>query len=97
MILNNKSVTEEFNKYCLELVDSLELVHSFFEFFLELLREQSDEICNIISKFKSHFSIAKIKKPIMIKTFSFGPKHKDEIIAVSKCLLDSKVIVERSL
>ena len=33
----------------------------------------------------------------MIKNFSFGPKHKDEIIAISKYLLDSKVTVERFL
>ena len=38
MILNNKSVTEEINKYCSELVNSLELVHSFFFFFFGVVK-----------------------------------------------------------
>ena len=47
---------------------------------------------NIISKFKTHFSIVKIKKKFMIKNnFSVSPKQKDETLTVIKDLLRNKV------
>ena len=50
IILDNESVSEEFNIYFSQVVDSLDL----YEFPSEQRREYADEIDNIVSKFKTH-------------------------------------------
>ena len=48
-------------------------------------------IDNIVSKFKTHPSIVKIKKYLKINnTFSFGPTSKDELVAIIKDLQNNK-------
>ena len=70
MILDNKSVSEKFNNYFSQIVDSVDLL----EFPSKLSWEYADEIDNIVSKFKTHPSIVKIKKHFNINTtFSFSP------------------------
>ena len=87
MILDNESVSEKFNNYFSKIVDSVDL----HEFPLEPRREYPDKIDNILSKFKTHPSIIKIKKHFKIKTtFSFGLKSKDEIVAIIKDLQNNK-------
>ena len=87
MILDNESVSEKFNNYFSKIVDSVDL----HEFPLEPRREYADKIDNILSKFKTHPSIIKIKKHFKIKTtFSFGLKSKDEIVAIIKDLQNNK-------
>ena len=64
---DNESVSENFNNYFSQIVDSLEL----YQFPLKPRREYADEINNIVPKFKTHPSIVKIKKHFKIKlTFS---------------------------
>ena len=87
MILDNKSVSKEFNNCLSEIADSLDLL----QFPSEPRREYADEIDNIVSKFKTHPSIVKIKKHFEIKTtFSFSPTSKDEIVAIIKGLQNNK-------
>ena len=87
MILDNKSVSEKFNNYFSQIVDSLDL----YEFPSKPSREYADEIDNIVSKFKTHPSIVKIKKHFKINTsFSFSPTNKDEIVAIIKDLQNNK-------
>ena len=70
MILDNESVSEKFNNYFSQIVDSLEL----YEFPSKPGRVYAGEIDNIVLKFKTHPSIAKIKKHFKINTtFSFSP------------------------
>ena len=83
MTLDNESVSEKFNNYFSQIVDSLDL----YEFPSKPSREYADEIDNIVSKFKTHPSIVKIKKHFKINTtFSFSPTSKDEIVAILKDL-----------
>ena len=56
MILDNESVSEEFNNYFSQIFDSLDL----YEFPSELRKEYADEIDNIVSKIKTHPSVVKI-------------------------------------
>ena len=71
MTLDNESVSEKFNNYFSQIVDSLDL----YEFPSKLVRVYAEEIDDIVSKFKTHLSIAKIKKHFRINTtFSFSPK-----------------------
>ena len=87
MILDNESVSEKFNNCFSQIVDSLDL----YEFPSEPRREYVDEIDNIVSKFKTHPSIVKIKKHFKIETtFSFIPTSKDEIVAIIKDLQNNK-------
>ena len=79
MTLDNESVSKKFNNYFSQIVDSLDP----YEFPSKPSRkyadgEYSDEIDNIVSKFKTHPSIARIKKHFKINTtFSFSPTKKD--------------------
>ena len=57
MILDNESVSEKFNNYFSQIVDSLDL----YEFPSKPRREYAGEIDNIVWKFKTHPSIIKIK------------------------------------
>ena len=87
MILDNASVSEKLNNYFSQIVVSLDL----YEFFSKPHRKYADEIDNIVSKFKTHSSIVKIKKHFKIKTtFSFSPTSKDEIVAIIKGLQNNK-------
>ena len=87
MILYNESVSENFNNYFSQIVDSLGL----FEFPSKLRREYADKMDNTVSKFKTHPSIVKNKKHFKIKTaFSFSPTSKDEIVAIIKGLGNNK-------
>ena len=87
MTLDNESVSEKFNNYFSQIVDSLDL----YEFPSKPSREYADEIDNIVSKFKTHPSIVKIKKHFKINTtFSFSPTSKDEIVAIIKDLQNNK-------
>ena len=56
MTLDNESVSEKFNNYFSQIVDSLDL----YEFPSKPSGEYADEIGNIVSKFKTHPSIVKI-------------------------------------
>ena len=70
IILDNKSVSGEFNKYFSKMVDSLDL----HEFPSGSPRKYADEIDDVVSKFKTQPSIVKIKERFRIKTiFSFSP------------------------
>ena len=83
MILDNESESEKFDKCFSQIVDSLDLL----EFPSKLSREYADKIDNIVSKFKTHPSIVKIKKDFKINTtFSFSPTSKNEIVATIKDL-----------
>ena len=55
MILDNKSVSEKFNNYLSQIVDSLDL----YDFPSKPSRVYADEIENIVLKFKTHPSTAK--------------------------------------
>ena len=75
------------HNYFSQIVDSLGL----YEFSSEPRREYADEIDNIVSKFKTHPSIVKIKKHFKIKTtFFFSLTSKDEIVAIIKYLQNNK-------
>ena len=90
MTLNNESVSEKFNNHFSQIVDSLDL----YEFPSKPNREYADEIDNIVSKFKTHPSIVKIKKHFKINTtFSLSPTSKDEIVALIKYLQNNTAIV----
>ena len=81
MVLDNESVSEECNNYFSQIVDSFDL----YEFPLEPCREYVDDVDNIVSKFKTHLCIVKIKKHFKIRTtFSFSPISKDEIVGIIK-------------
>ena len=83
IILDNESVSEEFNNYFSQVVDFLNL----YEFPSEPHRENADKIDNIVLKFKTHPWIVKIKKHFKIKTtFSFSSTSKDAIVAIIKGL-----------
>ena len=70
MILDNESVSEKFNNYFSQIVDSLDL----YEFPSKPSREYADEIDSIDS---THPSIVKMKKRFKINTtFSFSPTSK---------------------
>ena len=72
MTLDNESVSEKFNNYFSQIVNSPS-------------REYVDEIDSIVPKFETHLSIVEIKKHLKINsTFSFSPKSKDEIVAIIK-------------
>ena len=72
MTLDNESVSEKFNNYFSQIVNSPS-------------REYVDEIDSIVPKFETHLSIVEIKKPLKINTtFSFSPTSKDEIVAIIK-------------
>ena len=87
MILDNESVSEEFNYYFSQIVDSLDL----YEFPWKPRREYVDETDNIVSKFKTHPSTVKILKNFKIKTtFSFSPTSKDERVTIIKDLQNNK-------
>ena len=87
IILDNESVSEEFNIYFSQLVDSLDL----YEFPSEPCREYADKIDNIVSKFKTHPWIVKIKKYFKIKTtFYFSSTSRNAIVAVTKALQNNK-------
>ena len=87
MILDNESVSEKFNNYFSQIVDSLDL----YEFSSKPSREYAEEIDNIVSKFKTHPSIVKIKKHFKTNTTSsFSPTSKDAIVAVIKDLQNNK-------
>ena len=87
LFLDNGSVSEKFNNYFSQIVDSLSL----YQFHSKLSREYADEIDNIMPKFKTHLSIIKIKKYFKINTaFSFSPTSKDEIVAIIKGLQNNK-------
>ena len=87
MILDNESVSENFNNYFSQIVDTLDL----YKFPSKPRRECTDEIGNIAPKFKTHPNIVKIKKHFKIKTiFSFSPTSKDEIVAMMKDLQNNK-------
>ena len=87
MILDSGSVSEKFNNYFSQIVDSLDL----YEFPSKPRSEYADEIYNIVSKLKTHPSIVKIKEHLKIKTtFSFSPISKDEIVAIIKDLQNNK-------
>ena len=64
MTLDNESVSEKFNNYFSQIVDSLDL----YEFPSKLVRVYAEEIDDIVSKFKTHLSIVKIKKHFRINT-----------------------------
>ena len=86
---SDESVSEKFNNYFRQIVDSLNL----YEFPSKPSREYADEIDNIVSKFKTHPSIVKIKKHFKISTtFSFSPTSKDEIVAIIKDLQNNKAV-----
>ena len=55
MILDNKSVSEKFNNYLSQIVDSLDL----YDFPSKPSRVYADEIENIVLKFKTHPSTVK--------------------------------------
>ena len=55
MILDNKSVSEKFNNYLSQIVDSLDL----YDFPSKPSRVYVDEIENIVLKFKTHPSTVK--------------------------------------
>ena len=87
LFLDNGSVSEKFNNYFSQIVDSLDL----YEFPSKPTRVYADEIDNIVSKFKTHPSTVKIKKHFKINTaFSFSPTSKDEIVAIIKGLQNNK-------
>ena len=72
MTLDNESVSEKFNNYFSQIVNSPS-------------REYVDEIDSIVPKFETHLSIVEIKKHLKINTtFSFSPTSKDEIVAIIK-------------
>ena len=58
MILDNERVSENFNNYFSQIVDSLDL----YEFPSKPSREYAEEIDNIVSKFKTDPSNVKITK-----------------------------------
>ena len=73
--------------YFWQAVDSLDL----YVFSSEPHRVYADEIDNIVSKFKTHPCIVKIKKHFKIKTtFSFSSTSKDAIVAIIKSLQNNK-------
>ena len=89
MILDNESVSEKFNSYFSQIVDSFDL----YEFPSKLIRVYTGKIDNIVSKFKTYQSIVKIKKHFKIKTtFSFSPTNKDEIVTIIKDLQNNKAL-----
>ena len=61
---------KNFNNYFSQIADSLDL----YKFHSKLTRVYADEIDNLVSEFKTHQSIVKIKKHFKINTaFSFSP------------------------
>ena len=86
MILDNESVSEKFNNYFSQIVDPLDL----YKFPSKSRREYADEIYNIVSKFKTHPSIVKIKKLKIKTTFSFNPTSMDETVAIIKDFQNNK-------
>lgn len=80
MKLNKESVAKEFNNYFSKIVDSLHL----YKIPVGPNRQYTDEIGNIISKFKTCPSIEKMKKHFKIKdNFSLRLTNKDEIVHIS--------------
>ena len=78
---------KNFNNYFSQIADSLDL----YKFPSKLTRVYADEIDNLVSEFKTHQSIVKIKKHFKINTtFSFSPTSKDEIVAIIKDLQNNK-------
>ena len=73
--------------YFSRVIDSFDL----YEFSSEPRRVYADEIGNIVSKFKTHPCIVKIKKHFKIKTtFSFSSTSKEAIVAIIKSLQNNK-------
>ena len=90
MILDSKSVSDEFNNYFSQIVDSLEL----HEFPSEIYGDGTDDIANIIAKFRTHPSIVKIKNHFQLQgDFSFVPITKDEIVNIINGLLNNKTAI----
>ena len=73
--------------YFSQAIDSLDL----YEFSSEPHTVYADEIGNIVSKFKTHPCIVKIKNHFKIKTtFSFSSTSKDAMVAIIKSLQNNK-------
>ena len=83
MLLINEEVGEVFNQYFGHITDSLDL----FEFPDEKICEGLDDIDNIVSKFRNHPSIVKIKEQYKVKSnFSFRLATTEEIKAIIRDL-----------
>ena len=63
IILDNESVSEKFNNYFSQIVDSLEL----YEYPSKPRWEYADKIDNVVSKLKTDLSIVKIKNILRSK------------------------------
>ena len=73
--------------YFSQVIDSLDLDG----FSSEPHKVYADDIDNIVSKFKTHPCIVKIRKHCKIKTtFSFSSTSKDAMVAIIKSLQNNK-------
>ena len=85
--LNRSAPGWSIYNYSSQTVDSLNL----YELPSKPHIKYADETDNIVSKFKTHPDIVKVKKHFKIKTtFSFSPLSKDEIVAIIVNLQNNK-------